>query len=64
LIRPAPGRGADRRIIGQRWFVPSRSALFAEFESRGVVFVVSGCFVIFAVSTVSVVGVVAVSILR
>jgi hypothetical protein len=50
------------------WFVPSRSALFAEFESRGVVFVVS-VFVIFvvfvfAVFAVFVVGIVAVNILR
>jgi hypothetical protein len=44
--------------------VPSRSALFAEFESRGVVFVVSGLFVIFAVFAVFVVDVVAVNILR
>jgi hypothetical protein len=43
------------------WFVPSQSALFAEFQNRCVVFVVSGIFVIFAVS---VVGVVAVNILR
>jgi hypothetical protein len=46
------------------WFLPSRSALFAESESRGVVFVVSGIFVIFAVFAVFVVGVVAVNILR
>jgi hypothetical protein len=49
------------------WFVPSRSAVCAEFESRGVVFVVSGIFVvfvIFAVFAVFVVGVVTVNILR
>jgi hypothetical protein len=46
------------------WFVPSRSALFAEFQNRCVVFVVSGIFVIFAIFAVSVVGVVAVNILR
>jgi hypothetical protein len=42
-------------------------AVFAEFESRGVVFVVSGIFVvfvIFAVFAVFVVGVAAVNILR
>jgi hypothetical protein len=43
------------------WFVPSRSALFPEFEIRGVVFVV---FVIFAVFAVFVVGVFSVNILR
>jgi hypothetical protein len=43
------------------WFVPSRSALFAEFQHRCVVFVVSGIFAVFAVS---VVGIVTVNILR
>jgi hypothetical protein len=46
------------------WFIPSRSALFAEFENRCVVFVVSGIFVVFVIFAVSVVGVVAVNILR
>jgi hypothetical protein len=73
LVRSAPDRGADRCVVGQSWFVPSRSALFAKFESPGVVFVVSSLFVIFvvfvivavcAVFAVSVVGVVAVNILR
>jgi hypothetical protein len=66
LVRPAPGHGADRRVAGQSWFVPLRSALFAEFESRGVVFIVSDLFVIFvivAVFAVSMVGVFDVSIL-
>jgi hypothetical protein len=31
--------------LGQSWFVPSRSALFAVFESRGVIVVVSVVFV-------------------
>jgi hypothetical protein len=35
--------------LDRLWFVPSRSALFAEFESRGVVFVASGTFVVFVV---------------
>jgi hypothetical protein len=64
LARPARGRSADRRVAGQSWFVPSRSALFAEFQNRCVVFVASGIFVIFAVFAVSVVDVVAVNILR
>jgi hypothetical protein len=46
------------------WFVPSRSALFAEFETRCVIFVVSDIFVMFVIFAVSVVGIVAVNILR
>jgi hypothetical protein len=35
--------------LGQSWFVPSRSVLFAVFESRGVIVVVSVIFVIYVV---------------
>jgi hypothetical protein len=38
--------------LGQSWFVPSRSALFAVFESRGVIVVVSVIFVIYVVLVV------------
>jgi hypothetical protein len=41
--------------LGQSWFVPSRSALFAVFESRGVIVVVSGIFVIYVVFVIVVV---------
>jgi hypothetical protein len=41
--------------VGQSWFVPSRSALFAVFESRGVIVVVSGIFVIYVVFVIVVV---------
>jgi hypothetical protein len=36
------------------WFVPSRSALFPEFESRGVVFVIFAVFAVFVVGVFSV----------
>jgi hypothetical protein len=41
--------------LGQSWFVPSRSALFAVFESRDVSVVVSVIFVIYVVFVVIVV---------
>jgi hypothetical protein len=61
LVRPAPGRGADRRGVGLSWFVTSWSVLFAELENWGVVF---GIFVVFAVFAVFVVVVFFVNILR
>jgi hypothetical protein len=41
--------------LRQSWFVPSRSALFAVFESRGVIVVVSVIFVIYVVFVIVVV---------